>query len=453
MTFVISEGKSMQSILEMSASDLGRAIDVGKLDPLEITESYLAAIAAHPEAKRIYTLTTQKRALAEAKMASQRARSRQRLSLLDGVAISWKDLFDTAGDVTEAGSDLLAERIPEKDALCLRDATGAGLVCLGKTHMSELAFSGIGLNPVKETPPCVNFPDTVPGGSSSGAGASVAFGLAPAAIGSDTGGSVRIPAAWNDLVGLKTTSGLISLEGVVPLCASFDTVGPLTKTVEDAAQIFTTLTVQGDIDLANASLAGRRLAVLKGDLFDVTRDAPGQAFDESIAKFAKAGAEIKDVTVDFLSDANTIGGPLFVAEAYGTWKHEIEAAPEKMFARICDRFRQGKDVNAADFVAGWQKLERYRAEFKSLTNGFDAVICPTAPNLPPKIDKVFNDDEYYVTENLFSLRYTRIANLMRTCAVTLPTGRPSCGVMMLAGAFEERRLLRLAIGAEQALGR
>ena len=267
MMFVINEGKSMQSILEMSASDLGRAIDVGKLDPLEITEAYLAAIVAHPEAKRIYTMTTQKRALAEAKMASQRARSRQRLSLLDGVAISWKDLFDTAGDVTEAGSDLLAERIPEKDAVCLRDATGAGLVCLGKTHMSELAFSGIGLNPVKETPPCVNFPDTVPGGSSSGAGASVAFRLAPAAIGSDTGGSVRIPAAWNDLVGLKTTSGLISLKGVVPLCASFDTVGPLTKTVEDAAHIFTPLTGHGVVDLANSSLSGRRFAVLKGDLF------------------------------------------------------------------------------------------------------------------------------------------------------------------------------------------
>ena len=443
----------MQSILEMSASDLGRAIGAGSLDPVEITEAYLEAIAAHPEAKRIYTMTTQKRALAEAKMASQRARSGHRLSLLDGVAISWKDLFDITGYVTEAGSDLLAGRIPEKDALCLRDATNAGLVCLGKTHMSELAFSGIGLNPVKETPPCINFPDTVPGGSSSGAGASVAFGLAPAAIGSDTGGSVRIPAAWNDLVGLKTTSGLISLEGVVPLCASFDTVGPLTTTVEDAAHIFTALTGQRAMDLANASLAGRRLAVLKGDLFDVTRDAPAQAFDESIENFVKAGAEITEVTVDFLIDANTIGGPLFVGEAYGTWKHEIEAAPEKMFAHICDRFRQGKDVSAVDFVAGWQQLERYRAEFKSLTNGFDAMICPTAPILPPKIDKLFSDDDYYVTENLFSLRYTRIANLMGTCAVTLPTGHPSCGVTLLAGAFEDKLLLRIAMGAERALSR
>ena len=441
----------MSSILEMSASDLGRAIGVGTLDPVEIAQVYLQSIEEHHEAKRIYTMTTKKRALAEAEAASIRARTGQRLSLLDGVPISWKDLFDTAGYVTEAGSDLLKGRVSQKDAFCLREATALGLVCLGKTHMSELAFSGIGLNPVKETPPCINFPDTVPGGSSSGAGASVAFGLAPAAIGSDTGGSVRIPAAWNDLVGLKTTSGLISLEGVVPLCASFDTVGPLTKTVEDAAHIFTALTGQGAMDTSNASVSGRRLAVLKSDLFDVTREEPGKAFEETVRKFAKAGAEITEITVDFLSDANAIGGPLFVGEAYGTWQREIEANPEKMFARICDRFRQGKDVSAADFVAGWQQLERYRAAFKSLIQGFDAVLCPTAPILPPKLERLFSDDDYYVTENLLSLRYTRIANLMGTCAVTLPTGHPSCGVMLLAGAFEEKRLLRLALGAERAL--
>ncbi|NCW54533.1 MAG: amidase, partial [Rhodobacteraceae bacterium] len=164
----------MSSILEMSASDLGRAIGTGTLDPVEIAQVYLQSIEEHPEAKRIYTMTTKKRALAEAETASTRARSGQRLSLLDGVPISWKDLFDTAGYVTEAGSDLLKGRVPQKDAFCLREATALGLVCLGKTHMSELAFSGIGLNPVKETPPCINFPDTVPGGSSSGAGASVA---------------------------------------------------------------------------------------------------------------------------------------------------------------------------------------------------------------------------------------------------------------------------------------
>ena len=149
--------------------------------------------------------------------------------------ISWKDLFDSAGTATESGSDLLKGRVPEQDAAVLAQRRPSwARVCLGKTHMSELAFSGLGFNPVKETPPCVNDQEAAPGGSSSGAAASVAYGLAAGGIGSDTGGSVRIPSAWNDLVGLKTTSGRITLEGVVPLCLKFDTIGPLARSVEDA---------------------------------------------------------------------------------------------------------------------------------------------------------------------------------------------------------------------------
>ena len=137
-------------------------------------------------------------------------KSGMRKSALDGVPISWKDLFDTAGVVTEAGTDLLKGRIPLSDADVVRNATEAGLICLGKTHMSELAFSGLGLNPVTQTPPCVNDLQAVAGGSSSGAAASVAFNLAVSGVGSDTGGSVRVPSAWNDLVGLKTTAGRLS---------------------------------------------------------------------------------------------------------------------------------------------------------------------------------------------------------------------------------------------------
>ena len=168
----------------------------------------------------------------------KRAISGRRLSALDGVPISWKDLFDIKGYPCEAGSELLAGRLANQNCEVYNLAEAQGLICLGKTHMSELAFSGLGLNPVRETPPCVNHPESVPGGSSSGAATSVSFGLAAAGIGSDTGGSVRIPAAWNDLVGFKTTAGKLSLDGVVPLCSRFDTVGPLTKSVEDAARLF-----------------------------------------------------------------------------------------------------------------------------------------------------------------------------------------------------------------------
>jgi len=437
--------------MEMSVSDLGRAIDLGKLNPIEILEAYLNAIKSNPDAKLIYTNVTKDRALAEAREAFNRAKFRQRLSLLDGVPISWKDLFDTAGYATEAGSDLLAGRVPKSDARCLSYATAKGLVCLGKTHMSELAFSGLGLNPIKATPPCINFSGSVPGGSSSGAGASVAFGLAPGAVGSDTGGSVRIPAAWNDLVGLKTTSGLISLEGVVPLCPSFDTVGPLTKTVEDSANLFSALTGTSSIDLASCDLSGRRLAILKSDLFDVTRNIPGAAFEKSVKLLSNRGAKISEIEVNFLSEANDISGSLFVGEAYGTWKTKIEANPKLMFPEILARFRSGADVKAAEFVANWQKINRYRSEFGEIITGFDALICPTAPILPPNVELLLQDKEYYINENLLSLRYTRVANLMGLCALTLPTREPSCGLMMLSAPFTEKRLLRLALAAERVL--
>src|SRR5210317_316866 len=248
----------MTDILQLTATELGEAIDKGDLGPVEITKTYLDAITAHPLSPRIYSELTQYRALAEAKDAEERARLMLRRSSLDGVPISWKDLYDTAGIKTEAGSLLLKGRVPSEDALVLKNATAMGAVCLGKTHMSELAFSGLGLNPRTATSPCVHDTDAVSGGSSSGAAASVAYGLAPVAIGSDTGGSVRIPSAWNDLVGLKTSSGRLSLKGVVPLVASFDTVGPLCRSVEDAALMLAVLEGGKAADLRGATLAGTR---------------------------------------------------------------------------------------------------------------------------------------------------------------------------------------------------
>ena len=214
----------MQDWLWATAAHLGRGIESGEIDPVDLCDIYLAAIDAHPMRDRIYARVSADRARNEAAAASVRAKAGQRLSSLDGVPVSWKDLFDTAGVATEAGTKLMEGRVPTTDAEVLRVATGMGLVCLGKTHMSEIAFSGLGYNPMTATPPCVNDPDAVPGGSSSGAAASVAFGLAAAAVGSDTGGSVRVPSVWNDLVGLKTTFGRLPVAGSVALCTEFDTV-------------------------------------------------------------------------------------------------------------------------------------------------------------------------------------------------------------------------------------
>ncbi|MDX8350253.1 amidase family protein [Cognatiyoonia sp. IB215446] len=441
----------MQDWRWMKAADLGRAIGAGQIDPVALTNHFLEAIDTHPHRDRIYARVTHERARAEAAAASLRAKSGMRRGLLDGVPVSWKDLFDTAGIGTEAGTALMAGRVPEDDAEVLKNATAAGLVCLGKTHMSEIAFSGLGLNPITATPPCVNDEDAVPGGSSSGAGASVAFGLAAAAIGSDTGGSVRIPSAWNDLVGLKTTHGKLSLDGVVPLCLTFDTVGPLCRSVEDANLLMAALGGEKPADLTASRLDGLRLMVLDTIVPEDVRDAPRAAFEGAVDKLRAAGAQIEHRFFAQLFDAFNVAGNLYAADSYGWWRDLVEAHPEKMFPQILERVRGGQTVTGPDYVAGWNLLRQIRKEYAAETSQFDAVILPTAPILPPNAQRLLDDDDYYKSENLLALRNTRVANLMNVCAITLPTGVPSCGIMFNGQNGDEAALLRVCAAAEKVL--
>jgi len=441
----------MQDWLTMTACDLGRGIGMGQIDPVELTETYLSAIDAHPHRDRIYARVSHDRARAEAAAAKERAGLSLRRSLLDGVPISWKDLFDTAGTATEAGSALLKGRVPDADAVVLRNATAMGTVCLGKTHMSELAFSGLGLNPITGTPPCIDDEDAVSGGSSSGAAASVAWGLAACGIGSDTGGSVRIPAAWNNLVGLKTTAGRVSLEGTVPLCLRFDTVGPLARSVEDAAHVLALFEGGTPADLRGATLKGRRFADLQNVAKDDLRDMPSKAYDDALRKLQEAGAEIVPLDVPELNEAMGLSGVLYTTEAYGLWRDVIEANPEAMYPEILERFRMGKTYSGPDYVSAWSKLRACRTAWDAATASFDAVLAPTAPILPPNLDRLMSDHEYYVTENLLALRNTRIGNLMGLAALTLPTGTPGCGLMMLGYPGSEEALLRVGSAVESAL--
>ncbi len=436
----------------MTAADLGRAIGKGTLNAVELTEYFLDRTQSHDLAPRIFARVSEARARGEAMAAAGRAKTGLRRGPLDGVPVSWKDLFDSAGLATEAGSALLRGRTPLADAEVLKVATREGLVCLGKTHMSELAFSGLGLNPVTATPPCVNDPDAVAGGSSSGAAASVAFGMAPVAVGSDTGGSVRIPAAWNDLVGLKTTSGRLSLKGVVPLCEKFDTVGFLARSVEDCALMLAATEGTRQMDLTPAPLTGARLAVLETLALDDLRPQPAQGFDDALARLERAGARISRIACPQVAEAMALAGTLFTAEAYGIWAPLIEAEPHKMFPRILERFRTGGTVLAMDYVAAWRRLTVIRAEWAARMAEFDAVLVPTSPILPPDANRLMTDPAYYVTENLLSLRNARIGNLMNLAVLTLPTRQKSCGISIMGAAGQEERLIRLGLGAERALG-
>ena len=435
--------------LTMTACDLGRGIQNGAISPVALTQTYLDAIAAHPMTNRIYARTTTDRAKAEAEAAEQRAKSGNRLSLLDGVPISWKDLFDTKGTKTEAGSRLLTDRTPDADALVLQNASNAGLVCLGKTHMSELAFSGLGLNPMTQTTPCINDQDAVSGGSSSGAAGSVAFDLASAGIGSDTGGSVRIPAAWNDLVGLKTTSGDLSLDGVVALCPKFDTVGPLCRSVEDAAYLYAIL--KGQMPSPIVQKQNPRLMVLTSAALGEMEPAPLAAFNAACDAMRANGIELVERPFPIIENMLSLAAVIYTTEAYAQWGELLEIEGHKMFPEILDRFMAGKRYSNDQYDSAWAQLDLIRKNWAEATAEFDGVIVPSSPIMPPNLEKLMADSDYYRRANLLALRNTRIGNMLGLCAISLPTPTPSCGVMIMGAPQTELNLLNIAAKIEHIL--
>jgi aspartyl-tRNA(Asn)/glutamyl-tRNA(Gln) amidotransferase subunit A len=204
-------------------------------------------------------------------------------------------------------------------------------------------------------------------------------------------------------------------------------------------------------DLTGASLSGMRLMVLDTVAMDDLRDRPAQGFEDAVHRLSAAGAVISHAAAPEVAEAMGLAGLLFTAEAYGIWRDVIEAAPQKMFPRILDRFRSGAGFSASDYVAGWRRLMVLRRQWAQRSAGFDAVILPTSPILPPDAERLMRDNDYYVTENLLALRNTRIGNLMGLCVVTLPTAQPSCGISFMAPPMQEERLLRLASAAERAL--
>ena len=441
----------MENILKLSATQIGKEITLGRVCPIELTEAYLDKINLCQNSKSIFTTVMKDRALKQALNAKLRLKNNVRFSLLDGVPISWKDLFDTSGFLTEAGSALLEGRVPTKDAIVINNATKAGLISLAKTHMTELAFSGLGVNPITKTPGNSLNSKLAPGGSSSGAAVSVALNLVSGSIGSDTGGSVRVPAAWNNLVGLKTTHNLLSLKGVVPLCPRFDTVGPIVKTVEDATNFLSMLLGKNQISLVDDELATKKLAVIETTFLDNLDNEVSVSFEHSIDLLTKRGVRITRLKSNIVSDAMALSALIFSPEAYGTWKDLIEKNPEKMHKPVLERFRSGQEVSGPSYVSAWQNLEKLREHYFSLVNQFDVTLAPTTALIPPKIEHLLNNDKYFSERNLLTLRNTRFANLMGLPALTIPTEANFCGFMLMGKPFGERSLLSIGKSVEAIL--
>jgi aspartyl-tRNA(Asn)/glutamyl-tRNA(Gln) amidotransferase subunit A len=286
---------------------------------------------------------------------------------------------------------------------------------------------------------------------------SVARGLAPAAIGSDTGGSVRVPAAWNGLVGLKTTAGLLPISGVIPLSPTLDTVGPLSRDVADAGALFAVLGARRAADLEGADLGGARLLVPTTLLWEDLDDSVATAAEAALDRLADAGAALVRAEVPELTECAELverHGNIASAEGYALWRDLLEANPEQVEPSVLGRFRQGKEHSAADIEAVHLGLAAIRLSYQARSAGFSAVLTPTVAVPPPPLERLQRDYDYHVECYLKTVRNTRFANQLGLCALTLPCGLGGglpVGLTLMAPPGTEGALLRLGRAAEQAL--
>lgn len=444
----------------LTLNEIGLGISKGKFDPCDIVSYFLDKIDKDPDKDKIFLRILSSRARKEAEASRERARKNKRLSPYDGIPLAWKDNIDIQGLPTSAGLPILAKKNAQNDADAFRIASEAGLICLGKTNMTELAFSGLGINPSYGTPEN-SFGSSeahVPGGSSAGSAVAVAKGLCSAAIGTDTGGSVRTPAAWNGLVGLKTTAGLISTKGVVPLSQTLDTVGFLTRTVEDSASLYEVFTKTNDINLTNISCNESNLLVCSNLVWDEINSEVNSVIRNSIEKISKAGANVEwgdivefETVLDLLKNY----GHIVNYEGNKNWGEFLDANPGSISADILDRFHIGAKIKEESINYVYKSLQEVKEQYKKRINKYNAVIMPTVSSLPPIISELESDKELYARENLLSLRNTRLVNLLGLCAITIPAGITESGfpvgMMLIAFPFSEVNLLELAAAIELVL--
>jgi aspartyl-tRNA(Asn)/glutamyl-tRNA(Gln) amidotransferase subunit A len=389
--------------------------------------------------------------------ADARARVGISLGPLDGAVVTIKDLFDVAGEVTRAGSGLLAEEgvVAASDAPVVRRLRAAGAVIVGKTNMSEFAFTGIGANPHFGTPGNPADRARVPGGSSSGAGVAVADAMCEIAIGTDTGGSVRIPAALCGVTGFKPSRQRVPTEGAFPLSFTLDSIGPLARSLAECAAADAVMAGEAPWRLDPAPLAGLRLGVAQGMALDRLDDTVGRRFPEALARLEKAGARLSDETLPLLDDMTKAlaRASILVAESSCIHGERLARRGDMVDPIVRGRIEKGRDLPAADYI--WVLRERLRLvrEMDARLADIDALVMPTTPAVAPRLDEVA-DPKSFMARNALLLRNTTIGNFFDLTGVSLPLPREDglpCGLMLLARNGHDRRLLRIAAAVEKAL--
>jgi aspartyl-tRNA(Asn)/glutamyl-tRNA(Gln) amidotransferase subunit A len=444
-----------------SIAQLSVLIQSGMLDPLVLAEQTLDAIRSYRD-QSIFISLTPERAMAEADVSSRRIRSGRSLGVLDGIPVAWKDLFDLEGEVTTAGSKVLAGGLAAvTDATVVANLKAAGMVAVGRTNMSEFAFSGLGLNPHYGTPANPHSTDghRIPGGSSSGAGVAVASGLVSVAIGTDTGGSIRIPAAFNGTVGYKATRGRYPMWGVYPLAKSLDSLGPLTRTVQDAVWVDAAMRGLSVPDVTRADSLDLRLVVPETVFFDDIEEGVAAAFESALRRLQDRGAIIRRQSFPAfkaLFDLMAEHGPLVAAEAFALHRQRIfGAAAADMDRRVVARVKLGEKTSMSAYIAILAAREQMIAELRTVMEAGEVLVSPTLPLVAPHVAPLEADDELFVKMNGRVLRNTLIGNFFDWCGVSIPCGTGDAGMpvgLLLSGLpNSDEHLLAVALAAESVV--
>jgi aspartyl-tRNA(Asn)/glutamyl-tRNA(Gln) amidotransferase subunit A len=376
-----------------------------------------------------------------------------------GIPVSIKDLFDIAGDVSTAGSTALRDAAPaEADAPSVARLRAAGFVPIGRSNMTEFAFSGLGINPHYDTPSSPygrKAAPRIPGGSSSGAAVSVTEGMALGGLGTDTGGSCRIPAALCGIVGYKPTAYRVPTKGAFPLSTSLDSIGPLAATVECCAILDAILAGEPVTQLAEFPLAGLRMAVPQTMVLDNLEPAVARAFDAALAALRKAGALTVDIPLRELNELQGINakGGLSAAEAYAIHRPIIAKAEKLYDPRVLSRILRGREQDAADYIDLVAARGDFVRRFAAISAPYDALMMPTTPVVAPPIADLAADEPYRRT-NMLLLRNPSIANFVDGCAISLPchrAGDAPVGLMLFGAHGADRRLLAIAAAIEKVV--
>ncbi|HWD56821.1 MAG TPA: amidase [Stellaceae bacterium] len=448
-----------------SATELSAAIGTGKLSPVEVTEAFLARIAGQDPRLHAFIDIYADEARLAAEAADKAIRAGHRVGPLHGVPIALKDLIDLEGRVTTGGSMAWRERRSPVTATLARKFFAAGMIVLGKTHTVEFAMGGWGTNHHMGTPwnPWDMTVPRTPGGSSSGSGVAVATAMAPWAIGTDTGGSVRLPASWCGITGLKTTVGRVSCYGILPLAPSLDTPGPMARSVEDAALLFSVMQGTDPLDRLTLSapppvdpfptlrrgVKGLRLARMPRAERDGCDPEMLAAYDGALESLARAGAEIVDVTLPIaFADATVATGRIIGSEAYRLTGAMVDDSALPIDPAVRPRIQLGRDIRAHEYLAALAERDRMKADFLAALDagGIDALLTPTT--LTPAIP---NDA---VDQNSTPAHFTRVFNLLEMCGLALPDGFSAGGLplslQIVCRPYDEATALRIGWAYQQA---